>query len=274
MTAGEDASAAGAPPRTLGREFTTGRSLGLLVLFLLLAGVFAGLMQWQLSRAIEAGTVQQRPTETVLPLTRVAQPGEQQTDASVGQSVRTTGQYVPEDVVLAGDRLNRGERGWWVVAHAVVDEPEGAQLAVAVGWARTREQAEDAATAMRSAVPADQTLVGRYVDSDGAEPTASGDPAAPVGVSTARLVNLWSAGRTGPVYEGVLTLRQAPAGLTSIYSPTPGEEVELNLLNLLYAAEWALFALFALYIWYRLVRDRWELGQRSDEDAEQERVSA
>ena len=258
-----------AAPRTLLREYFTARSLGLLALFLVLAGIFAGLMQWQISRAVEAGTVVDRPTETVVPLSRVATPGRQQTDASVGQSVRATGRLLPQDVFVAGDRLNRGQRGWWVVGHAVLDDPAGAQLVVGLGWAPTREAAEAAATTARAQPATDRELVGRYVDSDGAEPTVSGDPDALVGVSSARLVNLWTAGGDGPVYEGLMTLREPAAGLSAIYSPRPGEEVELNLLNLLYAVEWAVFAVFALYVWYRLVRDRWEAAQQTDdEDAE------
>jgi hypothetical protein len=88
-------------------------------------------------------------------------------------------------------------------------------------------------------------------------------------VSTARLVNLWSQPSV-PVYEGVLTLRAAPAGLTAIYSPRPEEQVELNFLNLFYAAEWALFAVAAFYVWYRLVRDRWELDAAPVEDEDRE----
>ena len=99
------------------------------------------------------------------------------------------------------------------------------------------------------------------MDSDAAEPSASGDPTALTAVSTARLVNLWTQDATAPTYEGVLTLEQPPAGLEEIYSPKPGSDVELNLLNLLYAAEWALFAVAAFYVWYRLVRDRWEQDQ-------------
>lgn len=255
-----------AAPRSLLREYFTARSLGLLAAFLVLAGIFAGLMQWQISRAVEAGTVVARPTETTVPLTRVATPGEQQTDASVGQSVRATGRLVPQDTAIAGDRLNRGERGWWVVGHAVLDDPAGAQLGVALGWAPTREAAEQAAAEVRAAPARTLALTGRYVDSDGAEPTASGDPDALVGVSAARLVNLWSGGGDGPVYEGLMTLRDPVAGLQAIYSPRPGEEVELNLLNLLYAVEWAVFAVFALYIWYRLVRDRWEAAQQGDDE--------
>lgn len=263
------------PQRTLAREFLTPRSLGLLVVFLLLAGVFAALMQWQLSRAVQQGTVEDRSTERVLPLSQVARPDAQQTDASVGQAVSVQGRLVPQDTLIAGDRLNRGDRGWWVVGHASLDS--GAQLALGLGWAPTEQAAQRAAAAVRSAPAEERTFVGRYVDSDAATPTASGDPDALVGVSSARLVNLWTVLPAGaPVYEGLMTLREPPAGtgLTAIYSPKPGEQVELNLLNVLYAVEWALFAVFALYIWYRLIRDRWEAGQQPAEDAEPVPVDA
>ncbi|WP_375387354.1 SURF1 family cytochrome oxidase biogenesis protein [uncultured Amnibacterium sp.] len=255
-----------APSKPLRAAFVEPRALGLLALFVLLAGVFAGLCQWQISRAVEQATVVARPTERTLPLTRVARPAEQQTDASVGQRVRTTGRFVPADTLIAGDRLNDTTRGWWVIGHAVVDDPAGAQLAVAVGFAPTRAEAEAAAAAFRAAPATDRVLEGRYVDSDAAEPTTSGDPDVLTAVSTARLLNLWTEGTGGPTYEGVLTLASAPDGLTDIWSPRPGGEVELNLLNLLYAVEWAIFAVAAFYVWYRLIRDRWEQQQVGEDE--------
>jgi surfeit locus 1 family protein len=115
--------------------------------------------------------------------------------------------------------------------------------------------------------PGDGTITGRYIDSDPAEPTTAGSPTALAAVSTARLINLWSSPQV-PVYEGVVTLRAAPDGLTPIYSPRPEEQVELNFLNLFYAAEWALFAVAAFYVWYRLVRDRWEQENADPEGAD------
>ena len=266
-----------APParqKPLRAAFIEPRSIGLLVLALVLAAAFAALGQWQIARAIEQGTVVARPTERTLPLTRVAQPAEQQTDASVGQKVETRGRVLPTDLFVVGDRMNDGQRGWWVVGHAVVADPEGAQLAVALGWAPTREVAEAAADRLRATPATERVLAGRYVDSDAAEPTSSGDPDVLTAVSTARLVNLWTADSGGPTYEGVLTLSEAPDGLTDIWSPRPGGEVELNLLNLLYAVEWAFFAVAAFYVWYRLVRDRWEQEQLGDlEDEQPELVS-
>jgi cytochrome oxidase assembly protein ShyY1 len=246
---------------SLRAAFLTPRAIGLLVLALVVAGAFAALGQWQASRAIQQGTVVARPTERSVALTSVARPASQQTDASVGQRVSTTGRLVPADTLIAGDRLNDGRRGWWVVGHAVLDDPAGSQLAVALGWAPTEEAARAAAAAARATPAADLTMVGRYIDSDAAAPSVSGDPAALSSVSTARLVNLWTQDVGAPTFEGVLTLEHAPDGLTDIYSPKPGDAVELNLLNLLYAVEWAIFAVAAFYVWYRLVRDRWEQDQ-------------
>ncbi|HEY0373239.1 MAG TPA: SURF1 family cytochrome oxidase biogenesis protein [Amnibacterium sp.] len=242
------------------------RSLGYLLLALLVAAVFAALGQWQLGRAVQAGTVVARPTETVQALAAVARPQSQQTDASVGQLVTTRGAWVTGDFLVVGDRLNRGDRGFWVVGHALVDVPARTSLAVGLGWTKDRAQADRVAAALNIAPPGGGAITGRYIDSDPAEPTVSGSPTALSAVSTARLINLWSNPRI-PVYEGVLTLRSAPAGLTAIASPRPEEQVELNFLNLFYAAEWALFALAAFYVWYRLVRDRWELDTADPEDA-------
>lgn len=252
------------PAASLRAAYLTPRSFALLALAIVLAAGFAALGQWQISRAIDQGTVVKRPTEQVLNLSRVATPATQQTDASVGQLVRTSGRLVPQDTVIAGDRLNDGTRGWWVVGHAVVDSPADAQLAVALGWAPTEADAEAAARSVRESTATDGPLVGRYVDSDAATPSETGSSTALDSVSTARLVNLWTV--SGPTYEGVLTLRSAPGGLTDIYSPRPSDDVELNLLNLLYAVEWAIFAVAAFYVWYRLVRDRWEQDQQAAAD--------
>lgn len=253
--------------RTLRQEMLRPRSVGYLLLALLVAAVFAALGQWQLGRAVQAGTVVVRPTETVKVLSAVARPQSQQTDASVGQLVTTRASWVAGDFLVAGDRLNRGERGYWVVGHALVGDAAHASLAVGLGWTKDRAEADGVAARLNADAPADGTITGRYIDSDPAQPTTAGSPTALSAVSTARLINLWSAPQV-PVYEGVVTLRAAPDGLTAIYSPRPDEQVELNFLNLFYAAEWALFAVAAFYVWYRLVRDRWEQENADGEDAD------
>ena len=72
------------------------------------------------------------------------------------------------------------------------------------------------------------------------------------------LINLWSSPPDG-VYGGYLILDSAPAGLDRIDAPAPVTDVSLNLLNIFYAVEWVIFAGFAIFLWYRLVKDAWEL---------------
>jgi cytochrome oxidase assembly protein ShyY1 len=248
-----------APPRrTLGAELVRPRSLLLLLVALAVAVLFAALGQWQLQRAVQNGTVVDRPTERIRPLESVARPQAQQTDASIGQIVRTSGTWMPGDFLVVGNRLNRGTEGAWVTGHLVTDSPAGAQLAVALGWAPDRARAQALADRLNTDPPPAGPVVGRYLDSDGPAVPESGPATALTAMAVPQLLNVWQQRVTGPVYNGYVVARAAPAGLTVIDSPRPAEQVELNLLNLLYAGEWVLFALAAFYVWYRLVRDRWE----------------
>ena len=76
------------------------------------------------------------------------------------------------------------------------------------------------------------------------------------------MVNLWHDVDAKGVYGGYIVAQDAAvAGWTPIDSPPPSSEVELNWLNLFYAAEWVVFAGFAIFLWYRLVKDAWEREQ-------------
>jgi len=258
------AGTAAPPRRSLGAELVRPRSLLLLLVALAVAVLFAALGQWQLQRAVQNGTVVSEPTERVLPLTAVARPQAQQTEASIGQLVRTSGSWVPGDFLVVGDRLNRGTEGAWVTGHLLTDQPAGAQLAVAVGWAPDRARAQAVADRLNTAPSAAGTVAGRYLDSDGPVVPETGPATRLTAMAVPQLLNLWQQRTSGPVYNGYLVDRAAPAGLTVIDSPRPTKQVELNLLNLLYAGEWVLFALAAFYVWYRLVRDRWERQSAPD----------
>lgn len=264
-----------APPRrSLGAELVRPRSLLLLLVALAVAVLFAALGQWQLARAVQNGSVVARPTETVRPLPAVAKPQAQQTDASIGQMVRSSGAFVPGDFLVVDRRLNRGAEGAWVTGHFLPDRPAGSQLAVAVGWAPDRARAQAIADRLNAHPPARGALVGRYLDSDGAAVPQSGPATALTAMAVPQLLNLWQRQADGPVYNGYLVARSAPAGLTVIDSPRPTKQVELNLLNLLYAGEWVVFALAAFYVWYRLIRDRWERLGRLEAEPEAERDGA
>src|SRR5690349_22279892 len=91
-----------------------GRWIGMLLLCLLVAGVFAWLGQWQLERAIETDPPAPGATEQVQQLTDVVEPGEYLAEPLVGQRVETTGEWVPEDFLVVSQRFNDGAEGYWV----------------------------------------------------------------------------------------------------------------------------------------------------------------
>jgi surfeit locus 1 family protein len=227
--------------------------IGALVLALLIAAAFAALGQWQISRSIIDATVVDRDTETVVSLESLIEPGESTTEKVAGHMVSFEGTVVQGDSTVLSGRLNDGESGYWVMSHVVTTT--GASVAVAMGWSPTKEGA-DAAAEPSMGVAALVPYVGRYLPSEAPQESdfENGERNAP---AVAALINEW---KTAPesVYGGYVVLADAPAGLESINSPSPDDEVTLNWLNIFYAVEWAVFAVFAVFLWYRLVRDAWE----------------
>jgi cytochrome oxidase assembly protein ShyY1 len=230
------------------------RSIGLLLLCIAIAVVFALFGQWQLSRAVTNGGFVERPTETVLPIERVAQPQAVTTSDAVGQLVSVDGTWVAGDFTVLRDRIDEGRAGYWTIGH--FRTAAGDSLPVGVGWTDDLAVAADAAEAWNAdpaSLPAE--LTGRY--QQGEAPTEPEDgQTLPAEMAPAAFVNLWQ--DPGPTYAGYITLRTAPGDLQTIASPPPEVEVQLNFLNLFYAVEWVLFALAALYIWYRWMRDIYE----------------
>lgn len=237
------------------------RWIAALVLALAVAAGFALLSQWQLSRSVATGTVVERPTETVLPLAEVAQPQEPIRTEADGQLVTVTGEFVTGDNLVLSDRINGGQPGYWVVAHFTTDG--GAGLAVALGW--TPDQ-EEAASVSSSFDAGEATVTGRFVV-DEAPQTTDFQHGAHSTLSAADLVNLWPDADPGGIYNGYVVASHPADGLTKIDSPRPATTVELNWLNIFYAAEWVIFAGFAVFLWWRLVRDVW-IRERATASAE------
>lgn len=227
------------------------RWIGALILALAVAAGFALLSQWQISRSVSTGTVVERPTETTLPLEQVAQPQKALSASDDGQRVSVTGHWLPEDTLVFSDRVNHGKTGYWVVAHLDAD---GAGVAVAMGWTGSRTEAQRAA---REVTAGDASVSGRLVADEGPQTVdfASGELRA---LSMGALVNLWSVVDEAGVYNGYIVSDTPLPGLEKIDAPPPATDVELNWLNLFYAAEWVIFAGFAIFLWWRLVRDVWE----------------
>jgi hypothetical protein len=283
---GSGPTAPGAPGPSIGQVARRPRSVALLALALVIAAGFAALGQWQLARAVESGVVIERDTETALPLGTLAEPQGYVTDRSAGHMVTVSGAFVPGDFLVVSDRLNDGRTGAWVVGHlSITDDGSAADPApdalpdsvpVALGWAATDDEAAAVAASLDAGDGSDtgaQEVVGRFLPSEQPEPSGTGqDPQRMTRLSTAALVNTWQ-GDVGDVYNGFVVASAPVEGLSAIDSPPPSEAVQLNWLNIFYAAEWAVFAIFAIVIWYRTVRDTWtreQPGYRDDDEDDDE----
>ena len=244
-----------------------------LLLALGIAAAFALLGQWQLERAVEQAEVIERPTEEVLPLADVVAPDAPTKQVATGQRVEVTGEFVPGDTVIVEGRLNDGESGYWVVAHLEVTDAAPGGLPVALGWTADRDTARNAADRFDGSAGGSVTVVGRFLPSEApVVPDDDGDAFAMTTVAVAQLINVWADYDDRPVYFGYVTATEPAAGLDAISSPPPEASVELNWLNVFYAAEWVVFAGFAIFLWYRLVRDAVE--RERDEAAEAESDAA
>jgi cytochrome oxidase assembly protein ShyY1 len=230
------------------------KSLALLVVSIGVALAFAFFGQWQLSRAVDNGDILARTTETVQSLQEVAAPQETIRNEAVGQLVRADGAWVDGDFLVLAERYDEGRPGFWVAGHWRTDD--GGTLAVALGWTADEQDAIGAAAGWNAdGGPAATAVEGRYQQAEAPTPPDDGREL-PTEMAVAAFINEWA--DAVPAYNGYVTLADAPAPLAAIYSPAPEREVQLNFLNLFYAAEWVLFSLAALYIWYRLIRDVWE----------------
>jgi surfeit locus 1 family protein len=233
-----------------------------LLLALGVAAGFAALGQWQIGRAVQTATVVVVPDEKVTPLSQVATPQKEVTDRAAGQIVSVVGRRVPGDTYVVGDRVNFGVDGYWVIGHVVASN--GASVALALGWTRSKSTADAAATVLAAGAPS-ATIVGRYQPTEPPDQDDFEHNARTV-VSVPWLINEW---KTVPTvaYGGYIVDNVAPAGLTKIQSVRPVNDVSLNWLNVFYAIEWALFAGFAIYLWYRLVKDAWEREEEDKQDS-------
>lgn len=228
----------------------------ILALFLALAvaATFAGLAQWQMGSAVMLEQ-NKLDTETVTPIGEVTKPQTAVTDESGARMLSLNVSFVDSDTVAIGDRMNFGEKGAWVVTHAV-QEDTGAHLALALGWLPDFQEAKEYAENFRA--EGSLSIEGRYLPQEGVKFPAPGDELYDLyTLSVGQLINLWQP-FDGDVYPGYLVLKNAPEGLEEIESHPPLPQETINWLNLFYAIEWAVFAGFAVFFWYRLARDAWE----------------
>jgi surfeit locus 1 family protein len=268
-------------PPTLREVMLRPRWIGMLLLCLVVAGVFAWLGQWQLARAIQTNPVPPGATEEVRPIQDVTTPGAYLPEPLVGQRVSVEGWWIRDDFLVVESRFNDDAEGYWVTgqlrlwdgATGFDEADEPVSLAVAIGWAPTLEEAEDAASALESLVAEGEPsapieLTGRLVSDEGpALPPSGADPQTLTTMSPAALLGQWHDVEQLSVYRPYLVSDAASDGLVAISSPPPSEGSGVNWLNIFYAVEWAIFAGFAFYLWYRLARDAWEKEVEDLEDA-------
>lgn len=267
-------------PPTLREVMLRPRWIAMLGLCLVVAGVFAWLGQWQLGRAIDTNPTPPGATEVVRPLADVTEPGQYLPEPLVGQLVETSGQWVPGDFLIVESRYNDGAEGYWVTGQLrIADAASPTSVAVAVGWAPTRADAESAVEQRErdaaAPVPDQVRITGRLIADEGPLPPPRGsDPQTMTRMSPAALLSQWHDIEGLDVYRPYIASRAAPAGLDDIHSPPPDEGSRVNWLNIFYAIEWAVFAGFAFYLWYRLAKDAWEKEVEEIEDARVEASGA
>ncbi|MBP2437416.1 SURF1 family protein [Microbacterium amylolyticum] len=261
MTLGPEISSVQEFPPTLREVMLRPRWLGMLTICLMVAAIFAWLLQWQLSRVVNTDPMPEGATEQVLPIDDVLVPGDYIQGPYIGQRVDVSGAWDAEDFVVITHRYNEGDDGFWVAGRLETDD--GASLAVAVGFAESREQADAAAEALSREVSHETVQVtGRLIADEGPQQPRGDDPFEITRMSPAQLFAVWN-DPSGPVYRAYLTSEDpvagiADAGLAEISSPAPESESPINWLNLFYALEWAIFGAFSFYLWYRLAKDAWE----------------
>ncbi|AWB88337.1 SURF1 family protein [Salinibacterium hongtaonis] len=238
------------------------RWIAALALALGIAAAFAALGQWQLERSFASGDIVTRETEKAVPLDELARPGAPMQAAWDGQLVTVEGEFVADDFLVIGDRFHDGTPGYWVLGHLVTTE--GVGLAAALGWAENESDAvrvSEELAAEAAQVDANRQLValeGRYAQGEGPQDSDL-EGGRLTTVSPPALVNIWSQFDEAGTFGGYLIVDEAVDGLESIDAPIPSGEVEINWLNIFYAVEWAVFAGFAVFLWWRLVKDAWEL---------------
>lgn len=255
-------------PPTLREVMLRPRWLAMLALCMAVAGVFAWLGQWQLGRAVDTAPREEGATEQTQPIDEIVQPGAYLPEPLVGQRVDVTGTFVAGDFLVVSSRYNDDQAGYWVTGQfrrTDVDAPTS--LAVALGWASSLQQAQDAASALdRDLDPV--TLTGRLVADEGPVAPPRDDPEQISRMSPAALLARWHDVDGLNVYRPYLVWNEAAPGLEVISAPAPKAGDAVNWLNIFYAIEWAVFAGFAFYLWYRLAKDAWEKELEELEDAD------
>lgn len=242
------------------------RWIAALVGFMLVAGAFAWLGQWQLSRSIDFAPPEAGSSEVARPIADVLGPGDYLTSRQEGQRVEITGTFVPDDFIVITERDDAGTRGYWVSAQLrLADASEPTAVAVAVGFTTDRATAEALAAAPTET--GEVTLTGRLFPDEGVGTPPRDSPFEMTKMSPAGLLGVWHDTENLHVYRAFVLSDTAMPGLEVITTSPPNAGTVISWINIFYALEWIVFAGFALYLWYRLAKDAWEREVEDFEEA-------
>jgi len=222
--------------------------IGILLLMTLVAAVFAGLMQWQLSRTFTVVGISEAEQEP-RPLSEFAIPGEVFPD-SFDRLATVEVEIDKENLNIVSDRiqLRDGQQvdGYWLIANSKVVEND-ASLTLALAFS------EDPAEFQSFEVPEGKQLITGFVEPS--EPVRDGGDYLG-SVALAELVNSYFTEPT-PSYPIYLIVQSGiETDLERIEIGIQAEQIEINWLTAFYAIEWLFFALAAFYLWWRLVQDQ------------------
>jgi len=251
--------------------------LGALLLCLLLAGIFAALAQWQVTRSVipnsdNAGwtSVQAKPLDDIA---KVGQPYSFNEISKLGKEkvlteVRAKVIVQPSYILIANRIQLDGRRGYWLVLPAMTSK---GKLFIAVGFIKDEATARKVLADLRKpntsgaseygALYSGTTVQGRYIPSE--EPFQQLDADTFSSLSVPQLINLTDELKPlqSNAYAGALVLtHNAVVGapfpdLEPITIGLAKSETQVNWLSAFYAIEWTVFAGFALFIWWRLLSD-------------------
>lgn len=222
--------------------------IAVLLLVMLVAAIFAGLMQWQLSRTFVTVGISEEELQPK-PLSKFAIPGEVFPDsydrlATVKVELDQTNRYVVANrLQLRGDEQ---VAGFWLISNSKVKET-GASLTLAIAFS------EEPAELEQLELPDGELDVTGYIQPS--DPLVESDGYLG-SVSLGQLVNLYSAEPT-PSYPIYLIVQEGIQGdFERIRIGIRSEQLEINWLTAFYAAEWLFFVFAAFYLWWRLVQDQ------------------
>jgi surfeit locus 1 family protein len=222
--------------------------IGVLLLVTLVAAVFAGLMQWQLSRTFNVVGISEAE-QAPRPLSDFAIPGEVFPD-SFDRLATVEVELDRENVNIVSDRLQLREGqqidGYWLIANSKVLEND-ASLTLAIAFS------EDTKDLKEFEIPDGKLLITGYVEPS--EPVRDGGQYLG-SVALSELVNRYFAEPT-PSYPIYLIVQSGiETDLEKIEIGIQAEQIEINWLTAFYAIEWLFFAFAAFYLWWRLVQDQ------------------